>query len=84
LSYNWRVILSKNIIDKLKGQYCKIVIDEPGKKKARVVYGFLKDVDHNKDYVIIESSDGLGIVNKNTIGAIKPSRKKKRGELKKV
>jgi hypothetical protein len=68
--------VSLKTIDKLKGQYCKIVIDEPGKKKASVIYGFLKDVDHKKDFVIIESSDGLGIVNKNTVVAIKPSKKK--------
>ena len=64
----------ENTIDKLKGQYCKIVIDEPGKKKASVIYGFLKDVDHTKDFVIVESSDGLGIVNKNTIVAMASSR----------
>jgi hypothetical protein len=68
--------VSIKTIDKLKGQYCKIVIDEPGKKKASVIYGFLKDVDHKKDFVIIESSDGLGIVNKNSVVAIKPSKKK--------
>jgi hypothetical protein len=68
--------VSLKTIDKLKGQYCKIVIDEPSKKKASVIYGFLKDVDHKKDFVIIKSSDGLGIVNKNTVVAIKPSKKK--------
>jgi hypothetical protein len=69
--------VSLKTIDKLKGQYCKIVIEEPGKKKASVIYGFLKDVDHKKDFVIIESNDGLGIVNKNTVVAIKPTKKKK-------
>ena len=69
--------MSLKTIDKLKGQYCKIVIDEPGKKKASVIYGFLKDVDHKKDFVIIESTDGLSIVNKNTVVAIKPSKKNK-------
>ncbi len=68
--------MTEKTIDRLKGQYCKIVIDEPGKKKASVIFGFLKDVDHKKDFVIIESSDGLGIVNKNTIVAIKPTKRK--------
>ena len=68
--------MSLKTIDKLKGQYCKIVIEEPGKKKASVIYGFLKDVDHKKDFIIIESSDGLGIVNKKTVLAIKPTKKK--------
>ena len=70
--------MSEKPIDKLKGQYCKVVIDEPGKKKASVIYGFLKDVDHKKDFVIIESSDGLGIINKNMIVAIKPSNNKEK------
>jgi hypothetical protein len=69
--------MSKNTIDNLKGQYCKVVIDEPGKKKASVIYGFLKDVDHKKNFIIIESDEGLGIVNKNTVVAIKPTKKKK-------
>jgi hypothetical protein len=60
----------------LKGKYCKLVIEEPGKKKASVMYGFLKDVDHKKGFVIIESEAGLGIVNIKTIVAIKPSKKK--------
>jgi hypothetical protein len=69
--------MSENTIDRLIGEYCKIVIEEPGKKKASVIYGLLKDVDHKKDFIIIESSGGLGIVNKNTIIAIKPSKKKR-------
>jgi hypothetical protein len=69
--------MSLKTIDKLKGQYCKIVIEEPGKKKASVIYGFSKDVDHKKDFVIIESNDGLGIANKKTVVAIKPTKKKK-------
>jgi len=68
--------MTEKTIDRLKGQYCKVVIEEPGKKKPSVIFGFLKDVDHKKDFVIIESSDGLGIVNKNTIVAIKPTKRK--------
>jgi hypothetical protein len=66
----------ENNINKLKGQYCKVVIDEPGKTKASVMYGYLKDIDYKKQFVIIESSYGLGIINKNTIIAIKPIKKK--------
>jgi hypothetical protein len=69
--------MSKNTFEKLTGQYCKIVIDEPGKKKTSVIYGFLKDVDHKQDFIMIESSEGLGIVNKNIVIAIKPSKKYK-------
>jgi hypothetical protein len=70
--------MSENIIDRLKGQYCKIVIDEPGKENTCVIFGFLKDIDHKEDFVIIESSNGLGIVNKSAIVAIKPSKKEKK------
>ena len=68
--------MTEKTIDRLKGQYCKVVIEEPDKKKPSVIFGFLKDVDHKKDFVIIESSDCLGIVNKNTIVAIKPTKRK--------
>jgi len=76
LNYTRRSIMSENTIDKLIGQYCKVVIDEPGEKKASVIYELVKDVDHKKDFVIIETSDGLGIVNKKTVVAIKPTKKK--------
>ena len=68
--------MTEKTIDKLKGQYCKIVIEEPCKKKPSVIFGYLKDVDHKKDFVVIESSDGLGIVKKSTVVAIKPTKKK--------
>jgi hypothetical protein len=54
------------------------VINEPGKKKPNVIYGFVKDADNKKDFIIVESSSGLRIVNKKTIIAIKPHKKKNR------
>jgi len=69
--------MTEKSIDKLKGQYCKVVIDEPGKEKATVIYGYLKDVDHKKNFVVLDFSDGLVIVNKKSIVAIKPSNRKK-------
>ncbi len=70
------IILTENTIDKLKGQYCNIIITELGKKKPSVIFGFLKDFDHKREFIIIESSDGLEIVNKSTVVAIKPTKKK--------
>jgi hypothetical protein len=67
--------MTENTIDKLKGQYCKIVLKEPGKQKASVISGYLKDVDHKKNFVIIESCEGLGMVKKDNIVAIKPIKK---------
>ena len=68
--------MSKKTIYKLKEQYNIIIIDEPGKKKPSVIYGFLKDIDHKKDFIIVESSSGLEILNNITIVAIKPHKKK--------
>ena len=67
----------KNSIDKLIGQYCKIVIKEPGLKKATVIFGLLKDFGQKEDFIIIESSEGLGFINKKSIIAIKPSKRKR-------
>ena len=69
--------MSKKTLNKLIGQYCKIVIKEPGNKKTSVMFGYLKDVDYKKNFVVLESSDGLGMINKNSIVAIKPSQQKK-------
>ena len=59
----------------MKGKHCKIVINEPGNKKANVMYGTLKDIDHEKGFIILETESGLGMINKKTIVAIKPNKK---------
>jgi len=69
--------LSENIIDVLKGQYCKVVIDENDKNGASVFYGVLKDVDHMNNFIIVESSTFPIFVNIKNIVAIKPSKKEK-------
>jgi len=65
--------MSENTIEKLKGKNCKIVMIEPNKNKATVIFGFLRDIDYKKDFVILESVDGLKTINKNSIIAIKPT-----------
>ena len=62
-------------IDKLIGQYCKVVTQEPGEEKSNVVSGIVREIDHDSGFVVIESKQGSGCLNINTIVAIKPRRK---------
>ena len=64
-------------IDRLIGQYCKIVTKEPGEEKARVAVGVVKDIDHDAGFLILESAQGEGCLNIKTITAIKPKSIKK-------
>ena len=59
-------------IDRLIGQYCKIVTKEPGDERARVAVGIVKDIDHDAGFLILESAQGEGCLNIKTITAIKP------------
>ncbi len=45
---------------------------EPGEEKARVVSGMLREIDHDSQFIIVESHDGVGCLNINAIVAIKP------------
>ena len=58
--------------NKMIGKMCKIVICEPGVTKANVTNGIIRDVDHERGFVLVESTQGLGVININTILAIKP------------
>ena len=64
-------------VDRLIGKYCKIVIKEPGVKKANVVTGIVNEVDHEAGFIMIESSQGVGCLNIKSIIAIKPKKKLK-------
>jgi len=59
-------------LDRLIGQYCKIVTKEPGGIKASVVTGFIKHIDHDIGFITVESRQGLGVLNIRSIVAIKP------------
>jgi len=56
------------------GQYCKIVIKEPGDKKAHVVTGTIKDIDHQRNFMMVKSYDGNNCLSIDAIVAIKPKR----------
>jgi len=68
--------MKKRGIDRLVGKYCKIVTKEPGEERAHVIFGFIKNIDHESGLVVIESYQGLGCFNIEIIEAIKPSGKK--------
>jgi len=40
------------------------------------MHGLLKDIDNKKGFIILDSEAGLGIINKKSIVAIKPTNKK--------
>jgi len=62
-------------IDRLIGKYCKIVTKEPGENKANVVTGLVNEIDHEAGFIMIESTQGIGCLNLDTIVAIKPKKK---------
>lgn len=68
--------MGKKCIDKFIGKYCKIVTREPGEEKAHVVLGIVSEIDHDAGFLFIESSQGVGCLNINTIEAIKPRMRK--------
>ena len=69
--------MNKKCVDKLIGKYCKIVTKEPGEDRANVVTGIIIEVDHDAGFLTIESTQGVGCLNINTIVAIKPKREMK-------
>ena len=68
--------MEEKCFGRLIGKYCKIVTKEPGEDKSRVITGLVKSIDHDDGFITIESWQGLGVLNINTIVAIKPSSKK--------
>jgi len=64
-------------MDRLIGRYCKIVTEELGDKRTHVVTGVVKDIDHDDRFITIESWQGLGVLNIDTIIAIKPKKQEK-------
>ena len=64
-------------VDKLIGKYCKIVTKEPGEDRANVITGMIMEIDHDAGFLTIESTQGMGCLDINTIVAIKPRREMK-------
>ena len=68
--------MKKRCIDRLVGKYCKIVTKEPGEERAHVIFGIVKNIDHDSGLVVIDSQQGTGCLNLEIIEAIKPTNKK--------
>jgi len=68
--------MRENTLDRLKGNYCKIVTKEPNEEKVHAVVGTVKDIDHHDGLLLIDSKHGTYILNTETIIAIKPKTKK--------
>jgi len=64
--------MERKYMNRLVGKYCKIVTKEPGDQRVSVVTGILEEVDHKDGFILIDSSQGLGVLKINTIVAIKP------------
>ena len=62
----------ENTIDRFIGNFCKIVIKDLNDERARVLTGFIMDVDHEKGTVKIETKQGFNYVDIAKIIAIKP------------
>jgi len=69
--------MKEKTMDKLIGTYCKIVTKEHGEQHSHVVTGIVKDIEYEDGFIIIESYEGIGCLNIDTIVAIKPKEQKK-------
>ena len=69
--------MNEKCVDKLIGKYCKIITKEPGEDRASVVTGIIMEIDHGAGFLTIESTQGTGCLDVNTIVAIKPRREMK-------
>lgn len=69
--------MEEKCLGRLIGKYCKIVTKEPGEDKSHVITGLVKNIDHDDGFITIESWQGLGVLNIDTIIAIKPKKQEK-------
>jgi hypothetical protein len=67
--------MREKCLDKMINKYCKIITKEPGEEKVHVIFGLVQDIDYDAGLLFIESNQGLGCINIETIEAIKPNNK---------
>jgi hypothetical protein len=67
--------MREKCLDKMINKYCKIITKEPGEEKVHVIFGLVQDIDYEAGLLFIESNQGLGCINIETIEAIKPNNK---------
>jgi ribosome maturation factor RimP len=59
-------------LDRMIGHYCKIVMKEPGDKKAHVVTGTIQEIEHKTRLLMVKSYSGCYCLSIDAIVAIKP------------
>jgi hypothetical protein len=59
-------------MNKLIGKYCKIVVREPGEKRAHTIFGMLTNIDYDERLAVIKSNPRSVYLSLDTIVAIKP------------
>ena len=64
--------MKANHLDRMIGQYCKIVMKEPGEQKAHVMAGVITEIDNDAGFIIIETPPGTACLNMQAVIAIKP------------
>jgi hypothetical protein len=64
--------MKQNIMDRFLGKYCKIVTKEPDEKRAHVSIGSVTDIDHDAEFMIVESDEGSMFLKIDSVVAIKP------------
>lgn len=67
--------MMERCLDRLIGRYCKIIMKEPGEEKATAVSALVNEIDHCSGFIMIESDQGTGCININSILAIKPKKR---------
>jgi hypothetical protein len=66
--------MKDQILNRLIGHYCKIVMKEPGDTKVHVVTGTIQEIDQHAGFLIVKSINGFWCLNINEILAIKPKK----------
>jgi len=67
-------MMKEESLNRLLGKKCKIVTKEPGDEKNHIVIGLIKEIEYDEKFIIIESAQGIGCLNMQSIVAIKPWR----------
>jgi len=62
-------------MDRMIGQYCKIVTKEPGEQKAHVMTGVVTEIDNEAGFIIIETPQRTACLSIQAVIAIKPKQR---------
>ena len=65
-------MVKEESLNRLLGKHYKIITKEPGDEKNHIVTGVINEIDYDEKLIIIESIEGIGYLNWQSIVAIKP------------